>query len=535
MKPLHALMIDPAKTGPEAFFEDGRDAPRLWGTCFGVRMGALHTHAGGGNVRWTLGRRAFVSGLAGVGTAALSASPLVAAQQQSGRGAAPRRLPARGEFVIRNAYILTMDRTLGDIAGGDVHVRNGVIAAVGKSVRAPGATVIDGHNTIVMPGLVDTHWHMWTQFLRCMSGDRMEDGYFPVTTAYGEAMNPEDMYRSTRLAAAEAIYSGTTTVNDECHNVRSYEHAVADISAVREIGVRARWSFGAYRGIPAGQPRDMSIFRRLHDDWSKQSGEGLISLGLTAGGAGTAANPLPADRLELAKKEFNVARELGLPITTHLSAKENTPPGWVEASQRAGFLGDDVLLIHVLSASPAEMKILADTGTHVSVSPGSELRIGYGLTKATAFMDAGINVGVSVDTAPLTGNCHLFGILKLLRNAENAKAFDEFKLSARRVLEMGTIDGARALGIGDRVGSLTPGKRADLIVVATNTLNLGTFTDPTHMLVEAVEPANVDTVVVDGRILKRDGRMVACVPEQIIADANAARESVARRAKISRT
>lgn len=482
----------------------------------------------------TLGRRAFMRGLAGVGAASASAAvaPLAEAQQRSG-GAPTRGLPRRGEFVIRNAYILTMDAALGDVDGGDVHVRDGAIVAVGKNVRAPGAMAIDGRTAIVLPGLIDTHWHMWTTFLRCMAGDRTEAGYFPVTTDYGVAMNPEDMYRSTRLAAAEAIYSGTTTVSDECHNVRSYDHATADISALRELGVRARWSFGAYRGIAADQPRDMASFRRLHDEWARHSGDGLIHLALTAGGAGTAANPLPAARLDLAKREFSVARELKLPITTHLSAKENTPPGWVEASQQAGFLGRDVLLIHVLSASPAEMKILADTGTHVSVSPGSELRIGYGLTKATAFIDAGVNVGVSVDTAPLTGSCHMFGILKLLRNAENAKAFDEFKLSARRVLQMGTIDGARALGLDDRVGSLTPGKRADLIMVTTNTLNMGVFTDPTHMIIEAAEPSNVDTVVVDGRILKRNGKMVACMPAQIIADAKAAREEVGRRIRRS--
>ena len=481
-----------------------------------------------------LGRRAFMRGLAGVGTATVTGAmtPLAEAQQRGG-GAPARGLPQRGEFIIRGAYILTMDPALGDIEGGDVHVRNGAIVAVARTVRAPGAMVIDGRNAIVLPGLVDTHWHMWTTFLRCMAGDSAEKGYFPVTTAYGIAMNPEDMYRSTRLAAAEAIYSGTTTVNDDCHNVRSYDHAAADISALREIGVRARWSFGAYRGIAPDQPRDMASFRRLHDEWARHSGDGLIHLGLTAGGAGTAADPLPAQRLDLAKREFSVARELKIPIDTHLSAKENTPPGWVDASQQAGFLGPDVLLIHVLSASPAEMKILADTGTHVSVSPGSELRIGYGLTKATAFMDAGVNVGVSVDTAPLTGSCHLFGILKLLRNAENAKAFDEFKLSARRVLQMGTIDGARALGIDDRVGSLTPGKRADLIMVATNTFNLGVFTDPAHMIIEAVEPANVDTVVVDGRILKREGKMVACSPAQIIAGANAAREEVGKRIRRS--
>jgi cytosine/adenosine deaminase-related metal-dependent hydrolase len=94
---------------------------------------------------------------------------------------------------------------------------------------------------------------------------------------------------------------------------------------------------------------------------------------------------------------------------------------------------------------------------------------------------------------------------------------------------MGTIDGARALGIDDRVGSLTPGKRADLIMITTNTLNMGVFTDPTHMIIEAAEPANVDTVVVDGRILKRDGKMTACTPAQIITDAKAARAEVGKR------
>ena len=485
-------------------------------------------------MRSTIDRRGFVKRLAGLGAAqAIGSGAVIASAEQNQPAAnrAPDRLPARGEFVVRNGYILTMDPVLGDIPGGDVHVKNGAIFAVGKALAAPGASTIDARNMIVLPGLIDTHSHMWTTYLRCMAGDTREAGYFPVTTAYGQAMNPEDMYHSTRLAAAEAIFSGTTTVNNECHNVRSHDHAVADIDAVKEIGLRARWSFGAYRGMPAGQTKDMASFRKLHDDWAKYSNEGLITLGLTAGGAGTVADPPPPAAVEAVRREFSLARQLGVPISSHLSARENTPPGWVEASFKAGFLGKDVLLIHVLSASPAEMKMIADAGSAVSASPGSELRIGYGLTKACAFMDAGVNVCVSVDTAPLTGSCHLFGILKLLRNAENAKAFDEFKLSARRVLELGTIDGARALGIDRIVGSLKPGKRADLIMVSTMALNIGVFTDPTHMIVEATEPANVDTVVVDGRILKRGGKLTACVPDRIIADASASRLAVAARVK----
>jgi 5-methylthioadenosine/S-adenosylhomocysteine deaminase len=479
--------------------------------------------------------------MAGVGAAGLiGTSPLPGEAQTQAKAPAPRRvanrpatgLPARGEFLIRDAYVLTMDPALGDIPGGDVHVKNGNIVAVGKNLKAAGAQVIDGRHTIVMPGMVDTHWHMWTTYLRCMAGDKTEDGYFPVTTRYGVAMLPEDMYHGTRLAAAEAIYSGTTTLNDECHNVRSVDYAIADIRALRETGVRARFSYGAFRGIPPGQARDLAGFEKLHNEWAKHSPDGLITLGYTWGGVPVAAANRPApsqERIDAARLEIETARRLGAPISMHLASREDTPAGQVQA--QAAYLGKDMLLIHMLATSPEEMKLVASSGASVSSSPGSELRIGYGLTKVSEFLDAGVNVAVSVDTAPLTGNCHLFGILKLLRNAVNAKAFDEFKLTARRALEMGTINGARALCIDHLVGSLTPGKRADLIMVRTDVVTMGVFTDPAHMIVEAVEPSNVDTVVVDGRILKRGGKFTALAEEQIMADAAATLVSVGKRVK----
>jgi cytosine/adenosine deaminase-related metal-dependent hydrolase len=439
-------------------------------------------------------------------------------------------MPARGEFVIRDAYVMTMDRSAGDIAGGSVHVRNGVIAAVGKDVKAPGATLIDGRRCIVLPGLVDTHWHMWTTYLRSMAGDKPEDGYFPVTTRYGKAMEPIDMYRSTRLAAAEAINTGLTTVGDNCHNVRSHDHAVYDIRAIQEAGLRCRWSYGPYRGMPPDRRIDLADLEGFHRDWDKYSNDGLISLGFGWGGiptgAGAAKSP---ESVNAARHEFETARRLGIPMATHFASRENVPPGETEALAQGNFLGKDVLLIHMLAASPAEMKMVAAGGSPISVSPGSELRIGYGLTKACDFMDAGIVVAVSVDSVPLTGSANFFGILKLLRNAENAKAFNEFKLTARRALEMGTIDGARALGLDNQIGSLTPGKRADVIMVRTDGLDMGVFTDPAHMLVEAAEEADVDTVVVDGRILKRGGKLTSLVPEQVIADAAASLKAVGKR------
>src|SRR5688572_12145085 len=274
----------------------------------------------------TINRRGFLAGLAGLGVAGIGGSSASAqATQPSPTGqrstGAARRLPARGEFIVRRGHLVTMDETLGDIPDGDVHVRNGQIIEVGRNLRAPGATVLDGRNMIVMPGFVDTHWHMWTTYLRGMSGDKAEDGYFPVTTAYGRAMQPEDMYYGTRLAAAEAIYSGITTVNDDCHNVRTPEHAEQDIRALVESGLRANWSYGSYRGVPPGELRNLASVEELHRNWAKYSNGGLLTLGYSWGGlpVSTAANPAPAVAVENAKKEIETARRLGLRISMHLA------------------------------------------------------------------------------------------------------------------------------------------------------------------------------------------------------------------------
>lgn len=491
-----------------------------------------------------IGRRRFIESLAGLGAANLVTSSVLGAQQNGGEVGRPSgRLPARTEFVVRNAYVLTMDPTLGDLPDGDVHVKNGEIIAVGKNVKAPGATVIDGRKMILLPGLIETHWHMWTTLQRGLSGDRAVGktpgdneprnniekewpsnyGYFPMSGAYGMAMKPDDMYYGTLLGATEALYSGMTTVHDWCHNCRSHDHAVADMRALKDVGIRARWSYGPYRGMPAGTGIDLADIERLHQDWANYSNDGLISLGVSLSGA---TSP---EALKRSQKEFETARRLGLPMAAHVADSDDARPGQLEALAKENMLGKDLLLSHMLGTTPAEIEKASAAGSPISVSPGTELRIGFGTTKTAEFLDAGAVVSVSIDCTPLIGNVNLFGILKLMRNAANGKAHDEFKISARRALEIGTIDGARSLGIDNLVGSLKPGKRADLVMVATNHLTMGLFTDPTHMLVESTEEADVDTVVVDGRILKRAGKLTALVPEQIIAGASTSLDGVRKR------
>ena len=163
-------------------------------------------------------RRSFMRGAAALGAAGMFSSPLLAQARRGNTGAS--KLPPRGEFTIANAHVMTMDSALGDIAGGSVHVRNGEIVAIGKDVTGGGQR-IDGTGMIVMPGLVETHWHMWNTMFRSFAGDKPEDGYFPTVARFGQQMSPEDIFCSTRLSAAEAINSGMTFVHSWCHNARS--------------------------------------------------------------------------------------------------------------------------------------------------------------------------------------------------------------------------------------------------------------------------------------------------------------------------
>jgi 5-methylthioadenosine/S-adenosylhomocysteine deaminase len=468
-------------------------------------------------------RRSFMRGaaaLGAVGASGLLSSPLLA----QAAGASP--LPARGEFTIANAYVMTMDAALGDIASGTVHVKDGAIVAVGKDV-AGGGQRIDGNGMIVMPGLIDTHWHMWNTLYRSFAGDKPEEGYFPTVARLGQQMGPDDIFQGTRLAAAEAINSGTTFVHSWCHNVRSQAHAEADIRALTEIGLRARHSCGWPQGMADTQGADQGPIESLAKGWKSWSNDGLIDLGMAWRGQFRAGPIKP----EIYQPEFDNARKLGLPITVHVASATHKAMNQIKPLYDAKLMGKDVQLIHTLSATPAELDMIKESGSPVSVSPGTELRIGYGYPQISEMLAKGIPLGISIDTSALTGSSNLFAVLKLARDSENAKAESEFKMTARQALELGTIGGARSMGIDGKVGSLAPGKRADLIAIDTNALNMGVVTDPAHLVLEATGPENVDTVVVDGRILKRGGKLAAVDTRKVVTEARAALAGVRERTK----
>ncbi len=449
--------------------------------------------------------------------AAASAAGVVGFGRDARAQAAPRGLPARGEFIVKKAYLLTMDPKLGEIRDGDIHVRDGAIVAVGRDLSAPGATVVDGATMIALPGFVDTHWHMWGAVARNMSGHIKSQGYYYISRLLGKFFTAEDNARGVRLALAEGISSGITTFTNWSHNLLGPEYADAELDVHKEVGARARFAYGYSRKTPRNHTLpldDVARVQKKYFDGGHITKDGLITLGIAPRG------PENND-IEICKKEWAFARSRGIHITSHMgtNAKRVKKRQGIQTLAKAGLLGPDLVLIHDTNNSPEDLKLLAETKTPVSMSPFTELRTGFGITPVDHFLKAGVSVGLSVDTTILCGNADMFAIMKAIENIQNGTAKSEYDADSNRILQMATIDGARALGIADQVGSLTPGKRADFMLVRTTDVNMMPFTIPSRMIVQSAQPANVEHVVVDGRFLKKDGKLTTVDMAKLAADA----------------
>src|SRR5262249_12817322 len=227
-----------------------------------------------------ISRRTMLEGATARG-ALVAASGEAFAQQTPPRTAASPSapLPPRREFVIRGATVLSMDPGIGDFASGDVHVRDGAIVAVAPRIDTAGAEAVEGRGMICMPGFVDTHWHLWTSFLRpFVRADVNALGYFPVSGRLGQLYAPEDSYRSNMLGIAEALSAGVTTVHNWAHNVRSPDQADGEISAMRDCGIRGRFAYGPATGMPDDKPMDHEGVARVKRDW--MPGDGMLTLGI---------------------------------------------------------------------------------------------------------------------------------------------------------------------------------------------------------------------------------------------------------------
>jgi cytosine/adenosine deaminase-related metal-dependent hydrolase len=461
---------------------------------------------------------AAAAGLARVGKAhAQSAS--VATRVSGG-------LPMRGEFVVRGGQVLTMDPAVGDLAIGDVHVRDGAIVAVEQKIDAPDAEQIDGRDMIVMPGFVDTHWHLWCTPLRLIvRADDPKDGYFPTTIRVGRHCTPQDAYIGVRLGVAEGLLSGITTVHDWSHNTVTPAHADAEIEALTDIGVRARFSYGTGQGYPADKPMNLADLARVQKQWS--SADGMLSLGAclrTPGLAGSRGS-IP---VELFRTEFEAIRKLGLPMTIHCGPKH-----LIDLMGKNGLLGPDMLLVHPQGMTPSELKMVGDSKSPYSTAPVIEMSysaVRNGTIQYSELNAMGVQLGLSIDASAAT-NADFFNVMRALMWSDWERSGAPQRLKPKRLVELATIEGAKLLGLGDKIGSLAPGKRADLIVIRKSDINMAPVGDPYYAIVFQGQPSNVDTVVVDGRILARGGKLIAVDVAKTVREAMESARAISERAK----
>ncbi len=434
-------------------------------------------------------------------------------------------LPDRGTVIVRGGYVVTVDDAMGDLVDGEVVIRDGVIESVGGSgsatTDARDAIVVDATGCVVLPGFVDTHWHLWNSLLRGLIGDA-ERAYFPVKNRLAPFLTAEDTEVSARLALAEATAGGITTLNDWDHNLRSPAYADANARAIVASGLRARYSYGNADKLDPAQAMDLADVLRFRDMWVGPVSEGRLTLGLALRG------PVRT-RPEVCRAEWDFARGHGLPITMHCGGRRDEGGRYCELGSMgaAGMLGPDVQVVHAVHATPDEIELLAATGTHISLSPLTEYR-SMGIPPLGDLLAAGILVSLSIDTLAIPTTADMLLQMNVTLSVERART-GRPDLTPRRMVRMATLDGAQDLGLEDRIGSLTPGKRADVIAVRVDGLGTAPAADPLATMVLCARASDVDLVIADGRILKRDGRLTAVDVRAVVDEASGALADLVRR------
>ncbi|MEU6141894.1 amidohydrolase family protein [Streptomyces sp. NPDC047081] len=421
--------------------------------------------------------------------------------------------------LLRAGHVVSMDPAVGDLPRGDVLIEDGKIAAVRPEISAD-AEVLDMTGRIVIPGFVDTHRHTWEASIRGVAPDATLDDYFvDILDTFAPLYTPEDVYAANLAGALECLNAGITTLVDWSHINNTPEHPDAAIRALAETGIRAQYAYGSANTSLADYWFESKIaipgddVRRIRDRYFA-SDDGLLTMALATRGPGFCVN-------DVVTAEWALARELGIPITVHVAMGRMAGRfGMVKQLDDLGLLGPDTTYIHCCYFSDEEWRMVADSGGTVSIAPQVETQMGHGWPPVMKAVEYGLRPSLSIDvvtTVPgdmFTQIRAAFGAERARVNAECWQAdvpVPETMLTARRMLEIATRNGAHVAGLEDRTGSLTPGKRADVVALDATALNVAPVHDAAAAVTLSADVSNVETVIVDGVVRKRDGKLTADV------------------------
>jgi cytosine/adenosine deaminase-related metal-dependent hydrolase len=430
--------------------------------------------------------------------------------------------------LLKSATVISMDARIGDLSAGDVLVEDARIAEVRPGIDlGSGATeteIVDGQGRIVIPGLINAHMHTWQTALRGYAANWTLLEYFRrMHAGLATVFRPDDIYIATLVGALNQINCGATTLVDWCHNNPTPAHTDAAVRGLIESGIRAAFFHGSPKPEPKpGEPHFSEVPHPRREVERLLAGpladrNGLVTLGLAILGPHYST-------LDVSLYDFRLAREFNLIASMHQGGgPAKTPGGW-EKLIEAGLVGPGVNIVHGNDLPDDLLQRLIDLGASFSVTPENEMIQGHGFPITGRLRKRGACPSIGVDLeSVLPGD--LFSAARVALTMQRALDNKDMRKSqgtipatttipAREALRWITTEGARMLGREDQIGSVTPGKLADLVVINANDLNLVPVHDPVSTVVMQTSLANVEAVMIGGVWKKRNGRLLADGLEQ---------------------
>ena len=408
-----------------------------------------------------------------------------------------------GQTVIRNVHALTMDEGIGEVSGVDILIEGNTIRDVAKVVQAAeDATVFDGSRYLAIPGIIDTHRHLWMTLFRGWAMDGVLRAIQEqLHHQYGTRFTPENSSTAASVSLAEAIDSGITTINAWEMNVQTPDHAEAVVRALDDSGIRARYSYGPPTAKPPARVDTAGVANLMASRFSftspvpNSNSNGLIHLGIASRG-------VELMEPDIWQPDFAFARANNVRLTAHVRG-----PSIDQLAANDG-LKSDLLAVHGVSVEPRHIEYLAKADVPISVATAPMAKIGEPSSPIVEYMRGGVRVCLSVDSVSASDNCDMFSIMRMSVLKERNLHKDPTVYSPDDALRQATIDGARALGLGDVTGSLTPGKRADIVLLRLDDTNMVPLNSAVALVVFAAQPRNVEAVWIDGVMRKRAGSLV---------------------------
>ncbi|OAA56301.1 Metal-dependent hydrolase, composite domain protein [Niveomyces insectorum RCEF 264] len=437
-------------------------------------------------------------------------------------------------WLFRNAMVVSVDKAIGTVHNCDVLVEDGTITRVGRGLVLPstseGVEEIDASNAILSPGFVDTHRHMWQTQLRTIAGDyTLTDYIVNIRNRYGSTYTPDDVFLGNLCGALESLEAGTTCILDHSHIMNSPQHADASIAGLRASRIRGVFCYGLYGNPVAANPavsKGTALPESREEtgkNWRLNDAARVRKEAFSVDNAATdllrfGFAPTEVERVPVPQSldELQYGRSLGAAlVTAHVSlGKYNRGTHFVRQLAERQLLGPDLVFSHGSTLATDELEAIGKAGASLSSTPDTELQMGMGFPVAFAAEAHGCTASIGIDIVSNNAS-DMFAQMRLLLQAQRyAKAGDQppppssVAATCADVLRIATLGGATAMGLSHLTGSITPGKRADLVLTRCDSLRLTPVHDPTAALVLYANASDVDSVFVDGVRVKDGGKLL---------------------------